>query len=122
MYFSIKAFFKILLHSCYSSLVLFFLPYAAMHETVRDDGKDIADYQSFALLAQTCLLFAVNIQVILFFLFSLFTDSKKSLGSLLIACECSLIVFKFFLYDLQKGANTFILAENVWILMAGSYS
>ncbi|XP_060764598.1 phospholipid-transporting ATPase ID [Neoarius graeffei] len=63
MYFSIKAFCKILLHSCYSSLVLFFLPYAAIHDTVRDDGKDIADYQSFALLAQTCLLFTVNIQL-----------------------------------------------------------
>ncbi|TSM12496.1 Phospholipid-transporting ATPase ID [Bagarius yarrelli] len=63
MYFSMAKFFKILLHSCYSSLVLFFVPYAAMHDTVRDDGKDIADYQSFALLAQTCLLFAVNIQL-----------------------------------------------------------
>ncbi|XP_062869728.1 phospholipid-transporting ATPase ID [Trichomycterus rosablanca] len=62
-YFSKTAFFKILLHSCYSSLVLFFLPYLAMHDTVRDDGKDIADYQSFALLAQTCLLFAVNVQL-----------------------------------------------------------
>lgn len=66
MYFSMKAFFKILLHSCYSSLVLFFVPYAAMYDTVRDDGKDIADYQSFALLAQTCLLFAVNVHVSVF--------------------------------------------------------
>uniref|UniRef100_A0A8B9LU73 Phospholipid-transporting ATPase n=1 Tax=Astyanax mexicanus TaxID=7994 RepID=A0A8B9LU73_ASTMX len=62
-YFSIKAFGKILLHSCYSSLILFFIPYAAMHDTVRDDGKDIADYQSFALLAQTCLLMVVNLQL-----------------------------------------------------------
>lgn len=63
LYFSKKAFFKCALHSCYSSLVLFFIPYAAMHDTVRADGKDVADYQSFALLTQTCLLFTVTIQV-----------------------------------------------------------
>uniref|UniRef100_A0A671TAZ2 Phospholipid-transporting ATPase n=1 Tax=Sinocyclocheilus anshuiensis TaxID=1608454 RepID=A0A671TAZ2_9TELE len=62
-YFSKMAFARILLHSCYSSLVLFFIPWAAMCDTVRDDGKDIADYQSFALLAQTCLLIAVSVQM-----------------------------------------------------------
>uniref|UniRef100_A0A673GRP0 Phospholipid-transporting ATPase n=1 Tax=Sinocyclocheilus rhinocerous TaxID=307959 RepID=A0A673GRP0_9TELE len=62
-YFSKMAFARILLHSCYSSLVLFFIPWAAMCDTVRDDGKDIADYQSFALLAQTCLLIAVSVQL-----------------------------------------------------------
>uniref|UniRef100_A0A8C4I017 Phospholipid-transporting ATPase n=1 Tax=Dicentrarchus labrax TaxID=13489 RepID=A0A8C4I017_DICLA len=63
LYFSKKAFFKCALHSSYSSLVLFFIPYAAICDTVRDDGKDVADYQSFALLTQTCLLFAVTIQL-----------------------------------------------------------
>lgn len=62
-YFSKMTFARILLHSCYSSLVLFFVPWAAMCDTVRDDGKEIADYQSFALLAQTCLLIAVSVQV-----------------------------------------------------------
>uniref|UniRef100_A0AAQ6IG31 Phospholipid-transporting ATPase n=1 Tax=Anabas testudineus TaxID=64144 RepID=A0AAQ6IG31_ANATE len=52
-YFNKKAFVRCMIHSCYSSLVLLFIPWAAMHDTVRDDGKDIADYQSFALLAQT---------------------------------------------------------------------
>uniref|UniRef100_A0A673XR17 Phospholipid-transporting ATPase n=1 Tax=Salmo trutta TaxID=8032 RepID=A0A673XR17_SALTR len=55
-YFSKRAFVYTVLHSVYSSLVLFFIPWAAMYDTVRDDGKDIVDYQSFALLAQTCLL------------------------------------------------------------------
>ncbi|XP_034026702.1 phospholipid-transporting ATPase ID-like [Thalassophryne amazonica] len=63
LYFSKTAFFKCALHSCYSSLLLFFIPYAAMQDTVRHDGKDVADYQSFALLTQTCLLFAVSIQM-----------------------------------------------------------
>lgn len=63
LYFSKKAFIKCVLHSGYSSLVLFFIPYAAIFDTVRNDGKDVADYQSFAVLTQTCLLFAVSIQV-----------------------------------------------------------
>lgn len=62
-YFSKKVFLRSVMHSVYSSLVLFFIPWAAMQDTVRDDGKDIADYQSFALLAQTCLLVVVSIQV-----------------------------------------------------------
>ncbi|XP_061657122.1 phospholipid-transporting ATPase ID-like isoform X1 [Syngnathoides biaculeatus] len=64
-YFNKKLFVRCMIHSCYSSLILFFIPWAAMHDTVRDDGKDIADYQSFALLAQTCLLIVVNIQLCL---------------------------------------------------------
>uniref|UniRef100_A0A1A8QH51 Phospholipid-transporting ATPase n=1 Tax=Nothobranchius rachovii TaxID=451742 RepID=A0A1A8QH51_9TELE len=65
MYFSKKAFVRCMMHSCYSSLILFFIPWAAMHDTVRDDGRDIADYQSFALLAQTCLLVVVSMQLCL---------------------------------------------------------
>ncbi|KAM4532174.1 phospholipid-transporting ATPase ID-like [Fundulus diaphanus] len=64
-FFSKKAFFHSVMISCYTSLVLFFLPWAAMHDTVRDDGKDIADYQSFALLTQTCLLIVVSAQMFL---------------------------------------------------------
>ncbi|KAM3600345.1 uncharacterized protein V6R79_021779 [Siganus canaliculatus] len=63
--FNKKAFVLSMLHSCYSSLVLFFIPMAAIQDMVRDDGKDIADYQSFALLTQTCLLFVVSIQLCL---------------------------------------------------------
>ncbi|XP_061836889.2 phospholipid-transporting ATPase ID-like isoform X2 [Nerophis lumbriciformis] len=65
IYFNKKSFIRCMVHSCYSSLILFFIPWAAMQGTVRDDGKDIADYQSFALLAQTCLLVAVDIQLCL---------------------------------------------------------
>ncbi|CAL8317992.1 unnamed protein product, partial [Lota lota] len=65
LYFNKKAFIRCMMHSCYSSLILFFIPWAAMYDTVRDDGKDVVDYQSFALLAQTCLLIAVTIQLCL---------------------------------------------------------
>ncbi|XP_054614241.1 phospholipid-transporting ATPase ID-like [Dunckerocampus dactyliophorus] len=65
VYFNKKSFVRCVMHSCYSSLVVFFIPWAAMHDTVRDDGKDVADYQSFALLVQTCLLIVVNMQLCL---------------------------------------------------------
>lgn len=63
MYFSKTAFLRCLLHGSYSSFVLFFVPWASMQDTVRDDGKDIADYQSVAILVQTCLMVVVTIQV-----------------------------------------------------------
>ncbi|KAM9323032.1 phospholipid-transporting ATPase ID-like [Pholidichthys leucotaenia] len=64
-YFNKKAFVNCILHSTCSSIVLFFIPWAAMHDTVRDDGRDIADYQSFALLVQTCLLIVMYTQLCL---------------------------------------------------------
>lgn len=63
MYFSKKAFLRCLMHGSYSSFILFFVPWASMQDTVRDDGKDIADYQSFAILVQTCLMVVVTVQV-----------------------------------------------------------
>ncbi|KAM9323033.1 phospholipid-transporting ATPase FetA-like [Pholidichthys leucotaenia] len=62
-YFTKTVLVKCMLQSLYSSIVLFFIPWAAMHDTVRNDGKDMADYQSFASLVQTCLLIVVYIQV-----------------------------------------------------------
>ncbi|KAK3538706.1 hypothetical protein QTP86_014156 [Hemibagrus guttatus] len=55
VYFNKGTFVKCALHSCYSSLVLFFVPYLTLHDT--------ADYQSFALLTQTCLIITVCVQV-----------------------------------------------------------
>lgn len=95
LYFSKKAFFKCALHGGYSSLVLFFIPYAALYDTMRDDGKDIADYQSFALLTQTCLLFTVSIQVCWLILIGsfIFKEWKEQLH----------IFFNLISYCLQLG-------------------
>ncbi|XP_067850474.1 probable phospholipid-transporting ATPase IM [Heptranchias perlo] len=65
LYFSKVEFVKCVIHGVYSSLVLFFIPYGALFEAVRDDGKTVSDYQSFALIAQTCLLVAVTVQIAL---------------------------------------------------------
>ncbi|XP_021332106.1 phospholipid-transporting ATPase ID [Danio rerio] len=62
-YFSKRAFMMCALHSCYSSLVLFFVPYATTYDTARADGRDGADYQSFALITQTCLTVTVCVQL-----------------------------------------------------------
>ncbi|NXW38776.1 AT8B2 ATPase, partial [Phaetusa simplex] len=63
LYFNKMVFVKCMLQGIYSSLILFFIPYGAMYNTVRSDGKAIADYQSFALMAQTCLLIVVSVQI-----------------------------------------------------------
>nr|XP_047912375.1 phospholipid-transporting ATPase FetA-like [Anser cygnoides] len=63
LYFNKIVFVKCMLQGVYSSLILFFIPYGAMYNTMRSDGKAIADYQSFALMAQTCLLIVVSVQI-----------------------------------------------------------
>ncbi|XP_010209474.1 PREDICTED: probable phospholipid-transporting ATPase IM, partial [Tinamus guttatus] len=63
LYFNKIVFVSCMLHGIYSSLILFFIPYGAMYNTMRSDGKAIADYQSFALMAQTCLLIVVSVQI-----------------------------------------------------------
>ncbi|KYO35829.1 hypothetical protein Y1Q_0024441 [Alligator mississippiensis] len=63
LYFNKVEFIKCMLHGVYSSLILFFVPYGAMYDTMRSDGKAVADYQSFALMAQTCLLIVVSVQI-----------------------------------------------------------
>lgn len=63
LYFNKKEFAKCTLYSIYSSLVLFLVPYGTTFNSVRSDGRDVADYQSFALIVQTCLLIVVSVQV-----------------------------------------------------------
>ncbi|KAH0627756.1 hypothetical protein JD844_008045 [Phrynosoma platyrhinos] len=63
LYFNKMEFVKCTLYSVYSSLVLFFVPYGTMFNSLRTDGKSLSDYQSFALMAQTCLLIVVSVQM-----------------------------------------------------------
>ncbi|KAI1904074.1 hypothetical protein AGOR_G00001930 [Albula goreensis] len=51
------------MHGIYSSLALFFIPYAAFQRAVRDDGKDISDLQTFAVTVATSLVVVVSIQI-----------------------------------------------------------
>ncbi|XP_044051942.1 phospholipid-transporting ATPase ID-like [Siniperca chuatsi] len=122
LYFSKKAFFKCALHSCYSSLVLFFIPYAAMHDTVRGDGKDIADYQSFALLTQTCLLFAVSIQLGLEMSYWTAVNTLFVLGSLAMYFAVTFVMYSNGMFLMLPSAFPFIGTArnslnqpNVWL-------
>uniref|UniRef100_A0A8D1K5A6 Phospholipid-transporting ATPase n=1 Tax=Sus scrofa TaxID=9823 RepID=A0A8D1K5A6_PIG len=65
LYFNKKEFVKCLVHGIYSSLVLFFIPMGAIYNSVRSDGKEISDYQSFSVIVQTSLLCAVTAQIAL---------------------------------------------------------
>lgn len=51
------------MHGIYSSFVLFFIPMGTIYNSVRKDGKEISDYQSFSLIVQTALLWVVTMQV-----------------------------------------------------------
>ncbi|XP_033974038.1 phospholipid-transporting ATPase ID-like [Trematomus bernacchii] len=108
LYFSKKAFFKCALHSCYSSMVLFFIPYAAMHDTVRGDGKDVADYQSFALLTQTCLLFAVTIQLGLEMSYWTAVNTFFVLGSLVMYFVVTFTMYSNSMFLMSPSAFPFI--------------
>ncbi|KAG7277981.1 hypothetical protein CRUP_020297 [Coryphaenoides rupestris] len=83
LYFSKTAFFKCALYSGFSSLVLFFIPYAAMLDSLRHDGKDLGDYQSFAVVTQTCLLVTVCIQLALEMAYWTAVNTFFLVGSLL---------------------------------------
>ncbi|XP_068946163.1 phospholipid-transporting ATPase FetA-like [Petaurus breviceps papuanus] len=63
LYFNKKEFVKCILHGIYSSFVLFFITYGSTYNSVQSNGKDISDYQSFALMVQTSLLVLVTVQV-----------------------------------------------------------
>ncbi|KAM3610173.1 uncharacterized protein V6R79_000083 [Siganus canaliculatus] len=108
LYFSKKAFFKCALHSGYSSLVLFFIPYAALYDTVRDDGKAVADYQSFALLTQTCLMFAVSIQLGLEMSYWTVVNTLFVLGSLAMYFAVTFTMYSNGMFLMLPSAFSFI--------------
>ncbi|XP_053181068.1 phospholipid-transporting ATPase ID-like [Scomber japonicus] len=121
-YFSKATFFKGAIHSCYSSFMLFFIPYFAMHDTVRDDGKDAADYQSFALITQTCLLFAVSIQLGLEMSYWTAVNTFFVLGSLMMYFAVTFAMYSNGMFLMLPSAFPFIGTArnslnqpNVWL-------
>ncbi|XP_006887000.1 PREDICTED: probable phospholipid-transporting ATPase FetA-like [Elephantulus edwardii] len=65
LYFNKKEFVKCFMHGIYSSLVLFFVPMETIYNSVRNDGKEISDYQSFSMMVQVSLLYVVTMQIAL---------------------------------------------------------
>ena len=61
--FNRKEFLFSVMHGIISSLVLFFIPYGTMFQSVDAFGKDAADIQSFGFAVATILVIVVNLQV-----------------------------------------------------------
>uniref|UniRef100_A0A452IYS8 Phospholipid-transporting ATPase n=1 Tax=Gopherus agassizii TaxID=38772 RepID=A0A452IYS8_9SAUR len=63
--FNKHTFFICIAHGVYTSFALFFIPYGAFYNTAGEDGKHIADYQSFAVTVATSLVIVVSVQIAL---------------------------------------------------------
>uniref|UniRef100_K7FHC2 Phospholipid-transporting ATPase n=1 Tax=Pelodiscus sinensis TaxID=13735 RepID=K7FHC2_PELSI len=63
--FNKRKFFICIAHGIYTSFALFFIPYGAFYNTAGEDGKHIADYQSFAVTMATSLVIIVSVQIVL---------------------------------------------------------
>ncbi|XP_051829747.1 probable phospholipid-transporting ATPase IM [Antechinus flavipes] len=63
--FNKRKFFICIAHGVYTSFTLFFIPYGAFYNVAGEDGKHIADYQSFAVTIATSLVIVVSVQIAL---------------------------------------------------------
>ncbi|XP_061409847.1 phospholipid-transporting ATPase ID-like isoform X1 [Lethenteron reissneri] len=61
--FNKREFFICIGQGIYTSVVLFFVPYAAFVEAVRDDGTGLSDHQSLAVAVSTSLIIVVSLQM-----------------------------------------------------------
>uniref|UniRef100_A0A3Q3F832 Phospholipid-transporting ATPase n=1 Tax=Kryptolebias marmoratus TaxID=37003 RepID=A0A3Q3F832_KRYMA len=61
--FNYKKFFISLFHGIFVSLIIFFIPYGAFLQTMGQDGEAPSDYQSFAVVTASSLIFTVNLQI-----------------------------------------------------------
>nr|XP_056722056.1 probable phospholipid-transporting ATPase IM [Euleptes europaea] len=63
--FNKRKFFICIAHGIYTSIVLFFIPYGVFYDAAGDDGKHVADHQSFAVTVATSLIIVVSLQIAL---------------------------------------------------------
>ncbi|TRY65283.1 hypothetical protein DNTS_015442, partial [Danionella cerebrum] len=80
-YFSKKAFARILMHSCYSSLVLFFVPWAAMTDTLGLDTSYWTAVNQFFLWGSLSVYFAVTFTMYSNGMYLIFTSSFPFIGT-----------------------------------------
>ncbi|XP_029431569.1 probable phospholipid-transporting ATPase IM isoform X2 [Rhinatrema bivittatum] len=60
--FNKRKFFICIAHGIYTSFALFFVPFGAFFNNASEDGKHVADYQSFAVTVATSLVIVVSVQ------------------------------------------------------------
>lgn len=61
--FNKREFFICIAQGIYTSILMFFIPYGVFADATRDDGAQLADYQSFAVTVATSLVIVVSVQV-----------------------------------------------------------
>lgn len=61
--FNKREFFICIAQGIYTSVLMFFIPYGVFADATRDDGTQLADYQSFAVTVATSLVIVVSVQV-----------------------------------------------------------
>ncbi|XP_033981662.1 phospholipid-transporting ATPase IC [Trematomus bernacchii] len=82
--FNYKNFFISLFHGIFVSLIIFFIPYGAFLHTMGQDGEAPSDYQSFAVVTASSLIFVVNLQISLETSYWTFVNCFAVLGSIAI--------------------------------------
>ncbi|KAM9323420.1 phospholipid-transporting ATPase IC isoform 2-T2 [Pholidichthys leucotaenia] len=82
--FNYEKFFISLFHGIFASLIIFFIPYGAFQQTMGQDGEAPSDYQSFAVVTASALIFIVNLQISLDTSFWTFVNCFAVLGSIAI--------------------------------------
>lgn len=63
--FNKKEFFICIAQGIYTSVVLFFVPYAVLSDATQNTGEPLADYQTFAVTTATALVIVVSVQIAL---------------------------------------------------------
>ncbi|KAM6967433.1 phospholipid-transporting ATPase ID [Aplochiton taeniatus] len=61
--FNKREFFICIAQGIYTSVVLFFVPYAVLSGATQDTGEPLADYQTFAVSTATALVIVVSVQI-----------------------------------------------------------
>ncbi|NXF12563.1 AT8B2 ATPase, partial [Smithornis capensis] len=61
--FNKREFFICIAQGIYTSVLMFFIPYGIFSDATRDDGAQLADYQSFAVTVATSLVIVVSVQI-----------------------------------------------------------
>ncbi|KAM9841304.1 phospholipid-transporting ATPase IC [Aulostomus maculatus] len=80
--FNYRNFFISLFHGIFTSLIIFFIPYGAFLQTMGQDGEAPSDYQSFAVVTASSLVFTVNLQISLDTSYWTFVNCFAVLGSI----------------------------------------
>ncbi|XP_067457578.1 phospholipid-transporting ATPase ID isoform X1 [Thunnus thynnus] len=63
--FNKREFFICIAQGIYTSVVLFFVPYAVLSDATQSTGEPLADYQTFAVTTATALVIVVSVQIAL---------------------------------------------------------